>query len=44
MSVATAAAIGAAFLITQDRDLPGLEKPFGVAIATPVQVIRHLRL
>lgn len=42
--VATAAAIHAAYLVTQDRDLLVLEKPFGVAIVTPVQLLRQLRL
>jgi predicted nucleic acid-binding protein len=42
--VATAAAARAAFLVTQDRDLLILQKPFGVEIATPVQLIRSLRL
>ena len=42
--VATAVAAGAKFLVTQDRDLLVLEKPFGVAIVTPVQLIRLLQL
>jgi putative PIN family toxin of toxin-antitoxin system len=42
--VATAAAIQATFLVTQDRDLLALEKPFGVRVATPVELIRELRL
>ncbi len=42
--VATAAAAAAAFLVTQDRDLLALEKPFGVRIVTPVQMIRELAL
>lgn len=42
--VATAAAVRAAFLVTQDRDLLALEKPFGVPIVTPVQLIRVLCL
>jgi putative PIN family toxin of toxin-antitoxin system len=42
--VATAVAAGAKFLVTQDRDLLVLEKPFGVAIVTPVQLVRLLRL
>ena len=41
--VATAAAGEAAFLVTQDRDLLVLEKPFGVAIVTPVELLRQLR-
>jgi len=42
--VATAVAAGAKFLATQDRDLLVLEKPFGVAIVAPVQLMRFLRL
>ena len=42
--VASAAAIQAAFLVTQDRDLLVLGKPFGIRIATPVELIRELRL
>ena len=42
--VATAAAAQAAFLVTQDRDLLVLEKPFGVAIVTPVELLKQLRL
>ena len=42
--VATALAVRAEFLATQDRDLLILEKPFGVAIVTPVQLVRLLRL
>jgi predicted nucleic acid-binding protein len=42
--VATAAAAKAVFLVTQDRDLLLLQKPFGVGIVTPVQLIRELRL
>lgn len=42
--VATAAAVQASFLVTQDRDLLVLQKPYGVAIVTPVELIRHLRL
>ncbi len=42
--VATAVAAQAEFLVTQDRDLLVLEKPFGVNIVTPVQIIRYLRL
>jgi uncharacterized protein len=42
--VATAAAVQARFLVTQDRDLLVLQKPFGVAIVTPVELIRQLRL
>ncbi len=42
--VATAAAACAKFLVTQDRDLLVLEKPYGVQIVTPVQLVRFLRL
>ena len=42
--VTTAAAAQAAFLVTQDRDLLALQKPFGVQVVTPVQLIRELRL
>jgi uncharacterized protein len=42
--VATAAAAQATFLVTQDRDLLVLEKPFGVAIVTPVELLKQLRL
>jgi putative PIN family toxin of toxin-antitoxin system len=42
--VATAMAAGAEFLVSQDRDLLVLEKPFGIAIVTPVQLIRRLQL
>jgi putative PIN family toxin of toxin-antitoxin system len=42
--VATAVAAGARFLVSQDRDLLVLEKPFGVELVTPVQLVRFLRL
>jgi len=42
--VATAVAARAKFLVTQDRDLLVLEKPFGVAIVTPIQLGRLFRL
>ena len=42
--VATAAAVQAAFLVTQDRDLLTLGKPFGVRVVTPVELVRELRL
>ena len=42
--VATAMAGRAKFLVSQDRDLLVLEKPFGVAIVTPIQLVRLLRL
>ncbi len=42
--VATAAAVQASFLVTQDRGLLVLEKPFGVSIVTPVELLKQLRL
>ena len=42
--VATALAANAEFLVTQDRDLLVLEKPFGIRIVTPVQIVRHFSL
>jgi uncharacterized protein len=42
--VATALAAGAGFIVTQDRDLLDLEKPFGIAIVTPVQLVRRFNL
>jgi len=42
--VASAVAVQATFLVTQDRDLLVLGKPFGIRIATPVELIRELRL
>lgn len=42
--VATALAAGAKFIVTQDRDLLALEKPFGIAIVTPVQLVKLFRL
>lgn len=42
--VTTAVTARAAFLVTQDRDLLVLQKPFGVQVVTPVQLIRELRL
>ncbi|MGO8925795.1 MAG: putative toxin-antitoxin system toxin component, PIN family [Limisphaerales bacterium] len=42
--VASATAARAAFLVTQDRDLLALQKPFGVQVVTPVQLVRALRL
>lgn len=44
MFVAAAATARAAFLATQDRDLLVLEKPFGVQIVTPVQLLREFHL
>jgi predicted nucleic acid-binding protein len=42
--IATAVAARAEFLATQDRDLLVLEKPFGIVIGTPVQLVRLCRL
>jgi putative PIN family toxin of toxin-antitoxin system len=42
--VATAMAARAEFLVSQDRDLLVLEKPYGIAIVTPIQLVRLLRL
>jgi hypothetical protein len=42
--VATAVAARAKFLVSQDRDLLVLQKPYGVAIVTPVQLVRLFRL
>src|SRR5262245_34570439 len=38
-----ALAAGARFLVTNDRDLLDLEKPFGISIVTPVQVLLEVR-
>ncbi len=40
MFVATAMAAGSKYLVSQDRDLLVLGKPYGVAIVTPVQLVR----
>ncbi|MEI7732706.1 MAG: putative toxin-antitoxin system toxin component, PIN family [Verrucomicrobiota bacterium] len=40
--VATAIAAQAAYLVTQDRDLLVLQKPFGVAIVTPAEFMRQI--
>jgi putative PIN family toxin of toxin-antitoxin system len=42
--VASAVAAHAAFVVTQDRDLLALQKPFGVQVVTPVQLIQALQL
>lgn len=42
--VASAAAARAEFLVTQDRDLLDLQRPFGIQVVTPVELIRALRL
>jgi putative PIN family toxin of toxin-antitoxin system len=44
MFVATAMAAGSKYLVSQDRDLLVLGKPYGVAIVTPVQLVRLFRL
>jgi putative PIN family toxin of toxin-antitoxin system len=40
--LACALASGAEFLVTKDRDLLTLEKPFGVAVVTPREFVRNL--
>ncbi|MGA3180404.1 MAG: putative toxin-antitoxin system toxin component, PIN family [Verrucomicrobiota bacterium] len=42
--VATAVAARSRFLVSQDRDLLVLGKPYGVAVVTPVQLVWRLRL
>ncbi len=34
---------GARFLVTNDRDLLDLQKPFGISIVTPVQLLLEVR-
>ncbi len=41
--LACALAAGAKFIVTSDRDLLELGKPFGVAIVTPIQFLLHVR-
>jgi putative PIN family toxin of toxin-antitoxin system len=41
--LAGALAGGAGYLVTNDRDLLDLGKPFGIAVVTPVQFLRVLR-
>lgn len=41
--LACALAAGAKFVVTNDRDLLDLGKPFGVAIVTPIQFLLHVR-
>ena len=41
--LACALAAGAAAVVSNDRDLLDLEKPFGVPIMTPVQFLRFVR-
>ena len=40
-----ACAVGARaqFIVSNDRDLLVLQKPFGVAIVTPIQLLLHVR-
>ena len=42
--VALAAAAQAAYVVTPDRDLIALQKPLGIQVVTPAQLIRTLRL
>ena len=42
--VATAVAARARFVVTHDRDLLVLQKPFGVEIVTPAELIRQIQL
>ena len=42
--VATAVAARASFVVSQDRDLLALKKPFGISMVTPVQLVREFRL
>ena len=42
--VASAVAAHAAFVVKQDCDLLALQKPFGVQVVTPVQLIQALQL
>ncbi len=42
--VAGAAAAQAAYVVTQGRDLLAPQKPFGIQVVTPAQLIRALRL
>lgn len=41
--LACALAAGAATVVSNDRDLLDLEKPFGVPVMTPVQFLRFVR-
>lgn len=41
--LACALAARAKFVVSNDRDLLDLEKPFGVAIVTPIQFLLHVR-
>jgi predicted nucleic acid-binding protein len=41
--LACALGADAKFLVSNDRDLLDLEKPFGVAVVTPMQFLLHVR-
>lgn len=41
--LACALGAGAKFIVSNDRDLLDLGKPFGVQIVTPVQLLLHIR-
>jgi predicted nucleic acid-binding protein len=41
--LACALGAGAKLLVSNDRDLLALQKPFGVAIVTPVELLLHVR-
>ena len=41
--LACALSAGAKLVVTSDRDLLDLEKPFGVKMLTPVQFLMHVR-
>ncbi|MCO5051451.1 MAG: putative toxin-antitoxin system toxin component, PIN family [Verrucomicrobiae bacterium] len=41
--LAGALAAGAKFVVTNDRDLLDLEKPFGVRMVTPIQFLLYVR-
>jgi len=41
--LACALGAGAKFIVTSDRDLLDLEKPFGVQILTPIKFLLHVR-
>ena len=41
--LAAALGAGAEAIVTNDRDLLDLKKPFGVAIMTPIEFIQHIR-
>ena len=38
-----ALAAGAKFIVSSDRDLLDLEKPFGIAVLTPVELLKQVR-